>query len=78
MHEKGGNQDGSVDMSYLANRVDDITQRPQRHIQGACHKLDPGPDLLLVLLLHSVIEGEERHPRVPLINPPEGRPLPRV
>jgi hypothetical protein len=76
--KKGEIKMRSTDMSYLANRVDDITQRPQRRIQGACHELDPGPDLLLVLLLRSVIEGEECHPRVPLISPPEGRPLPRV
>jgi hypothetical protein len=76
--KKGEIKAESTYMSYLANRVNDVMQRPQHHVQGTGCEFDPSLDLLPILPLRAIIEHEERRPQVSPVGPPEDRPLPRV
>ena len=58
-------------MTYLANRHDDVLQRVQRGGQGVDRDPDPRVNVPPPPLLYGVIEGKERRPRVPPVEPPD-------
>ena len=62
---------GNVDALYLANRSDDILQQTRGGVQGTDHDPHHHVDAPPLPLLYGVIEGEERHPWVSTVWPPD-------
>jgi hypothetical protein len=60
--KKGEIKDRSTNRLYLANRVNDVVQRPQHRIQNAGREPNSSLDPLSILPLHGIIKGEEHHP----------------